>query len=97
MGLCRRLAGLQDRSLLDPLEDFGELHRQINAFADLLDALRIGFAIAQPLELAEQQLEIARNEPMPEFGIDARARKVVVGHERDCAHLHSRVARPLRA
>src|SRR5262245_166897 len=75
--------------MLDALENFGELHRQIDALADLLHALGVGLAVAQALELVQQQFEVAGDEPMSEFGVDARAREVVVRHQRDCAHLDS--------
>jgi hypothetical protein len=57
---------------LNPLQDFGELHGEVDALADMLHALFVGFAAAQPLELIEQQLEIVGQEPMAEFGICTR-------------------------
>src|SRR5262245_38046713 len=75
--------------MLDALENFAELHRQIDTLADLLHALGVGLAVAQALELAQPQSEVDGYEPVSEFGDDTRARKAVVRHQRDCAHLDS--------
>ena len=79
--------------LLDPLQNFCELHREIDTLADLFRVLRVGPAVAQTVELGEQQFEIAGDQPMPELGIRARARQIVVGHQRNLAHLRTRLAR----
>src|SRR3954471_20358749 len=69
----------------NPLQKLGELHRQVDAFPDLTGT-RIGVAVAQPVELAEQEFEVPGHELVTKFRIDARALEIGIGDQSGGAH-----------
>jgi hypothetical protein len=70
----------------DPLQQFGELDCEVDAFADLACVLGISLAATQPVELVEQEFEVAGHEVMAKFRIDARALEIGIGDQSGGAH-----------
>jgi hypothetical protein len=83
--LRRRPRSECGRGAAKPLQEFGELHRQVAAFADLARTLRIGLSAAQLIELVDQELEVGGHELLPEHWVVARTRQIGIG-DQDSAH-----------
>ena len=77
----------------DALQQFGELHREVDSLADLTCALGVGAGRSEPFELGEEQIEAVGNEPVAKRRIFARARKVGIGNQKTLAHPPTREAR----
>ena len=83
--------------MLDALQDLSKLDRESDTLADLFGAPGIGFATAQAVELAKQQVEVVGDEPMSEMRINSRAGEIGVGGQGNLAHLGDPFARQAHA
>ena len=70
----------------EPLQKLGELDGEVDAFADLACVLGISLVAAEPVELVEQEFEVAGHEVMAKFRIDARALEIGIGDQSGGAH-----------